>query len=162
MDKEERNPLRRDRYKVNIDEINKRRRKVYSEKRRHLEFANESSNANTAEVHPMLDKLPNCDQNIFSINVIPSSTNQHVFHASVLTSSDLRSVVANDDAIEHRLTESILPEYLVQLITGTDERSKEFQNMIQTYNNHFAFTTIGITCDNKYQRRDRGIYTVKV
>ncbi|KAG9145522.1 hypothetical protein Leryth_026157 [Lithospermum erythrorhizon] len=31
MDKEERNALRRDRYKANRDEINKRRRKVYSE-----------------------------------------------------------------------------------------------------------------------------------
>ncbi|GAA0142813.1 hypothetical protein LIER_03629 [Lithospermum erythrorhizon] len=176
MDKEERNALRRDRYKANRDEINKRRRKVNSEKRRHLEFANESSSANTVEVHPMLDKLPNCDQNISSINDIPSTTNQHVFHASVLTSSNLCSVVANDAAIEHRLTdwhiertfetvnnnscdprtlilpkvspckycgaykfyrdtdrmccaggqivlaESILPEYLVQLITGTDER----------------------------------------
>ncbi|KAG9130232.1 hypothetical protein Leryth_004292 [Lithospermum erythrorhizon] len=45
-----------------------------------------SSSANTTEVHPMLDKLPNCDQNISSINDIPSSANQHVFHASVLTS----------------------------------------------------------------------------
>ncbi|GAA0165809.1 hypothetical protein LIER_40060 [Lithospermum erythrorhizon] len=164
----------------------------------------------------MLDKLPNCDQNIPSINDIPSSANQHVFHASVLTSFDLRSVVANDAAIEHRLTdwhiertfetvnnnpcdprtlilpkvfpckycgaykfyretdrmccaggqivltESILPEHLVQLITSIDERSKEFQNMIRTYNNYFAFTTIGITCDDKYQRRDCEIYTVKV
>ncbi|GAA0167566.1 hypothetical protein LIER_40405 [Lithospermum erythrorhizon] len=52
--------------------------------------------------------------------------------------------------------------HLVQLINGTDERFKEFQNMIRTYDNHFAFTTIGITCDDKYQQRDHGIYTVKV
>ncbi|KAG9145521.1 hypothetical protein Leryth_026157 [Lithospermum erythrorhizon] len=68
MDKEERNALRRDRYKANRDEINKRRRKVYSEKRRHLEFANESSSANTVEVHPMLDKASH-DQ-ILTLSVV--------------------------------------------------------------------------------------------
>ncbi|GAA0166267.1 hypothetical protein LIER_40160 [Lithospermum erythrorhizon] len=63
---------------------------------------------------------------------------------------------------EIRLAESELHPYLVSLITGTDAKSKEFQNMIRTYNNHFAFTSIGICCDEKYQRRDHGIYTVRV
>ncbi|GAA0175869.1 hypothetical protein LIER_28965 [Lithospermum erythrorhizon] len=63
---------------------------------------------------------------------------------------------------EITLAESELPPYLVSLITGTSAKSKEFQNMIRTYNNHFAFTSIGISCDGRYQRRDRGIYTVKV
>ncbi|GAA0160852.1 hypothetical protein LIER_17309 [Lithospermum erythrorhizon] len=44
---------------------------------------------------------------------------------------------------EISLAESILPSYLVSLITRTDSKSKEFQNMIRTYNNHFAFTSIG-------------------
>ncbi|GAA0174231.1 hypothetical protein LIER_27670 [Lithospermum erythrorhizon] len=60
------------------------------------------------------------------------------------------------------LAESILPPYLVLLITRTDPKSKEFQSMIKTYNNHFAFTSIGISCDDKYQRRDHGVYTVRV
>ncbi|GAA0141748.1 hypothetical protein LIER_35451 [Lithospermum erythrorhizon] len=56
----------------------------------------------------------------------------------------------------------ILRPITVQLITGTDTRCKEFQNMIRTYNNHFAFTSIGISCDETLQKRDHGIYTVKV
>ncbi|GAA0172154.1 hypothetical protein LIER_43921 [Lithospermum erythrorhizon] len=63
---------------------------------------------------------------------------------------------------EIRLAESELHPYLVSLITDTDAKSKEFQNMIKTYNNHFPFTSIGISCDEKYQRRDHGIYTVRV
>ncbi|GAA0158473.1 hypothetical protein LIER_38660 [Lithospermum erythrorhizon] len=60
------------------------------------------------------------------------------------------------------LAESILPPYLVLLITGTYRKSKEIQNMIRTYNNHFAFTSIGISCDERYQHRDHGVYTVRV
>ncbi|GAA0153124.1 hypothetical protein LIER_11438 [Lithospermum erythrorhizon] len=60
------------------------------------------------------------------------------------------------------LAESTLPQYLVDLITGIDPKSKEFQNMIRTYNNHFAFTSIGMSCDENYQRRDHGVYTVRV
>ncbi|GAA0167896.1 hypothetical protein LIER_22734 [Lithospermum erythrorhizon] len=63
---------------------------------------------------------------------------------------------------EIALAESILPPYLVLLITGTDPKSKEFQSMIRTYNNHFVFTSIGISCYDKYQRRDHGVYTVRV
>ncbi|GAA0165206.1 hypothetical protein LIER_43707 [Lithospermum erythrorhizon] len=63
---------------------------------------------------------------------------------------------------EISLVEYVLPEYLVQLITRNDAKSKRFQNMIRTYNNHFAFTSIGMSCDEKYERRDHGIYTVKV
>ncbi|GAA0152381.1 hypothetical protein LIER_43172 [Lithospermum erythrorhizon] len=63
---------------------------------------------------------------------------------------------------EITLAESILPSYLVSLITGTDSKSREFQNMIPTYNNHFAFTSIGITGDEQYQLWDHGIYTVRV
>ncbi|GAA0167936.1 hypothetical protein LIER_22770 [Lithospermum erythrorhizon] len=60
------------------------------------------------------------------------------------------------------LSQAILPEYIVKLFTGTDQRSKEFCNMIRTYNNHFAYTFIGMHCDEQYQHRDHGIYTVKV
>ncbi|GAA0175778.1 hypothetical protein LIER_28889 [Lithospermum erythrorhizon] len=60
------------------------------------------------------------------------------------------------------LAESTLPLYLVQLITGVDAKLREFQNMIRTYNNHFAFTSIGISCDERYQHRDQGVYTVRV
>ncbi|GAA0155831.1 hypothetical protein LIER_38161 [Lithospermum erythrorhizon] len=34
--------------------------------------------------------------------------------------------------------------------------------MIRTYNNHFAFTSICISCDDIYQQRDHGVYTVRV
>ncbi|GAA0144618.1 hypothetical protein LIER_35975 [Lithospermum erythrorhizon] len=34
--------------------------------------------------------------------------------------------------------------------------------MIRTYNNPFAYTSIGMHCDEKYERRDHGIYIVKV
>ncbi|GAA0160149.1 hypothetical protein LIER_16768 [Lithospermum erythrorhizon] len=63
---------------------------------------------------------------------------------------------------EVMLSQTILPEYAVKLLTGTDQRSKEFRNMIRTYNNHFAYTSIGMHCDERYEYRDHGIYTVKV
>ncbi|GAA0167267.1 hypothetical protein LIER_22238 [Lithospermum erythrorhizon] len=34
--------------------------------------------------------------------------------------------------------------------------------MIRTYNNHFAFISIEIHCDETLQKRDHGIYTIKV
>ncbi|GAA0155432.1 hypothetical protein LIER_13162 [Lithospermum erythrorhizon] len=34
--------------------------------------------------------------------------------------------------------------------------------MIRTYNNHFAFTFIGMHCDETLQKRDHGIYNVRV
>ncbi|KAG9144083.1 hypothetical protein Leryth_013734, partial [Lithospermum erythrorhizon] len=60
------------------------------------------------------------------------------------------------------LVESILPDYIVWLITSTDTQAKNFQNMIRTYNNHFAFTSIGISCDENYEHKDHDIYTVRV
>ncbi|GAA0145965.1 hypothetical protein LIER_06029 [Lithospermum erythrorhizon] len=34
--------------------------------------------------------------------------------------------------------------------------------MIRTYNNHFVVTSIGISCDDKYQLKDHGVYIVRV
>ncbi|GAA0182863.1 hypothetical protein LIER_30445 [Lithospermum erythrorhizon] len=43
-----------------------------------------------------------------------------------------------------------------------DTKCKEFHNMIRTYNNHSAFTSIGMHCDETLQKTDHEIYTLRV
>ncbi|GAA0171902.1 hypothetical protein LIER_25835 [Lithospermum erythrorhizon] len=59
------------------------------------------------------------------------------------------------------LASFVLPDYLVSLVTGSDDTSKDFQAMIRTYNNHFAYSMMSIHYDPEYGRRNRGIYTVR-
>lgn len=59
------------------------------------------------------------------------------------------------------LASVVLPKYLVELLTLNDEASKDFHIMIRTYNNHFAYSTMSIHCDEKLEKRSRGIYTVR-
>ncbi|GAA0158040.1 hypothetical protein LIER_15165 [Lithospermum erythrorhizon] len=55
----------------------------------------------------------------------------------------------------------ILPEYLVSLLTEQGDDSKDFHTMLCTYNNHFAYSSMGIHCDAQLQQRKHGIYTVR-
>ncbi|KAL6579383.1 hypothetical protein OROMI_009599 [Orobanche minor] len=60
------------------------------------------------------------------------------------------------------LTPIVLPQYLVSLLTGDDDDPRDFRNMIHTYNNHFAFSSMSMHYDDQFQRRNNGVYTVRV
>lgn len=51
---------------------------------------------------------------------------------------------------------------LKNLYMKTDAESKHFQTYIRTYNNLFAFTSLGVTYDRDLAKENRGIYTFKV
>lgn len=51
---------------------------------------------------------------------------------------------------------------LQNLYFGEDEESLQFQTYIRTYNNLFAFTSLGAKYDKKLAKRDCGVYTFKV
>ncbi|XP_019230428.1 PREDICTED: uncharacterized protein LOC109211349 isoform X1 [Nicotiana attenuata] len=55
-----------------------------------------------------------------------------------------------------------LPNELSDLYTGNSEESKHFRTYIRTYNNMFAFTSLGVTNDKDLARRYHGIYTFRV
>ncbi|XP_009792308.2 uncharacterized protein LOC107799576 isoform X1 [Nicotiana tabacum] len=55
-----------------------------------------------------------------------------------------------------------MPPRLRNLYTGTCAKSKHFQTYIRTYNNLFAFTSLGATYDKDLAKRNRDIYTFRV
>ncbi|XP_031094289.1 uncharacterized protein LOC115998774 [Ipomoea triloba] len=56
-----------------------------------------------------------------------------------------------------------MPLVLKNLYTGVDDASKNFRTCVRTYNNTFAFTSLGIhQYDKNLCKRNKGIYTFKV
>ncbi|XP_031125091.1 uncharacterized protein LOC116027528 [Ipomoea triloba] len=56
-----------------------------------------------------------------------------------------------------------MPLVLKNLYTGIDDASKNFRTCVRTYNNTFAFTSLGIhQYDKNLCKRNKGIYTFKV
>ena len=60
------------------------------------------------------------------------------------------------------LTNNDLPDIMRQLLTSTSEEAKEFRTYIRTYNNQFAFTSLGVKSDTNFSKRNNGIYTFRV
>lgn len=61
-----------------------------------------------------------------------------------------------------KLTSHRMSTNLRNLYTRNDAESKHFQTYIQTYNNLFAFTSLGVNYDKDLAQRNHGIYTFKV
>ncbi|GER25267.1 replication protein A 70 kDa DNA-binding subunit B, partial [Striga asiatica] len=61
-----------------------------------------------------------------------------------------------------KLAHNPLPEILKTLLFSSTEESKLFRDCIRTINNQFAFTSLGVKCDNNLTRRDKGIYTFRI
>ncbi|XP_019246018.1 PREDICTED: uncharacterized protein LOC109225707 isoform X2 [Nicotiana attenuata] len=59
--------------------------------------------------------------------------------------------------ISHRM-----PAKLHNLYFENNEKSQHFRTYIRTYNNSFAFTSLGVNYDTDLARRNRGIYTFRV
>ncbi|GJY39409.1 hypothetical protein Tco_0425773 [Tanacetum coccineum] len=60
------------------------------------------------------------------------------------------------------LANNELPNDLKQLLTSTSEDAKAFRTYIRTYNNVFAFTSLGVKSDSSLTRRNKGVYTFRV
>nr|XP_043614227.1 uncharacterized protein LOC122586247 [Erigeron canadensis] len=60
------------------------------------------------------------------------------------------------------LANNKLPDILKQLLTSTSEEAKAFRIYIRTYNNLFAFTSLGVKSDTTLAKRNNGIYTFRV
>lgn len=60
------------------------------------------------------------------------------------------------------LTNSELPPIIRELLTETSEEAKTFRTYIRTYNNVFAFTSLGVKSDKDLNRRNKGVYTFRV
>ncbi|GJT32308.1 hypothetical protein Tco_0922727 [Tanacetum coccineum] len=60
------------------------------------------------------------------------------------------------------LSSNELPDSLKQLLTSTSEEAKTFRTYIRTYNNLFAFTSLGVRADANLSKRNNGIYTFRV
>ncbi|XP_027077088.2 uncharacterized protein [Coffea arabica] len=63
---------------------------------------------------------------------------------------------------EIHLAETQMPEKLVQLYKANTPEAREFQLCIRSYNNMFAFTSLGVHYDKNFSRRNNGIYTFRV
>ena len=63
---------------------------------------------------------------------------------------------------EIHLTETQMPEKLVQLCRANTPEAREFRLCIRSYNNTFAFTSLGVHYDKNLSRRNNGIYTFRV
>jgi len=55
-----------------------------------------------------------------------------------------------------------LPSDLQNLYLQNNEKSKLFRTYIRTYNNMFAFTSLGVNYDKNLAKRNKGIYTFRV
>lgn len=54
-----------------------------------------------------------------------------------------------------------IPVELKNLYLKNNEKSKFFQTYIRTYNNMFAFTSLGVNYDKDLAKRNKGIYTFR-
>lgn len=63
---------------------------------------------------------------------------------------------------EINLLPSEMPYELAQMYLSNTEDAKEFRNCVRSYNNMFAFTSMGVHCDKKFAKRNSGIYTFRV
>ncbi|CAI9109037.1 OLC1v1008774C1 [Oldenlandia corymbosa var. corymbosa] len=54
-----------------------------------------------------------------------------------------------------------MPYALRRLFIGLDEESVEFRKNIRSYNNNFAFTSLGVTYDRDLTMNTRGMYTFR-
>nr|XP_033510088.1 uncharacterized protein LOC117274828 [Nicotiana tomentosiformis] len=61
-----------------------------------------------------------------------------------------------------KLTSHQIPVKLHNLYLGNSVASKHFRTYIRTYNNLFAFTSLGIKYDKDLAKRNSGIYTFRV
>ncbi|XP_070028974.1 uncharacterized protein [Nicotiana sylvestris] len=61
-----------------------------------------------------------------------------------------------------RLTSHKMPTELSELYFRNTEGSENFRTYIRTYNNMFAFTSLGVKYDKELARRNCGIYTFRV
>ncbi|WMV15707.1 hypothetical protein MTR67_009092 [Solanum verrucosum] len=61
-----------------------------------------------------------------------------------------------------QLTSHEIPIELKNLYLKNTELSKHFRIYIRTYNNIFAFTSLGVTYDKELAKRNNGIYTFRV
>lgn len=55
-----------------------------------------------------------------------------------------------------------MPLELRNLFLGNTKESKHFRTYSRTYNNMFAFTSLGVNYDRNLAKRNRGIYTFRV
>lgn len=60
------------------------------------------------------------------------------------------------------LANNKLPSIIRYLLTSKSDEAKTFRICIRTYNNHLAFTSLGVKCDKNLAKRNNGIYTFKV
>ena len=63
---------------------------------------------------------------------------------------------------EIRLAETKMPNKLLQLCRGSSPEAIEFRQCIRSYNNMFAFTSLGVHYDRELSKRNKGIYTFRV
>lgn len=61
-----------------------------------------------------------------------------------------------------KLTSHQMPTKLRNLFLGNIVESKHFRTYIRTYNNLFAFTSLGVKYDKDLAKRNSGIYTFRV
>nr|XP_016476505.1 PREDICTED: uncharacterized protein LOC107798065 isoform X4 [Nicotiana tabacum]XP_016476506.1 PREDICTED: uncharacterized protein LOC107798065 isoform X4 [Nicotiana tabacum] len=61
-----------------------------------------------------------------------------------------------------KLTSHKMPTELRNLFLGTSEESDHFRTYVRTYNNMFAFTSLGVKYDRDLAKRNHGIYTFRV
>ncbi|KAJ9552743.1 hypothetical protein OSB04_016788 [Centaurea solstitialis] len=60
------------------------------------------------------------------------------------------------------LSTNELPALMRDLLTSTSKEAESFRTFIKTYNNHFAFTSLGVKADTNLNKRNKGIYTFRV
>ncbi|XP_071925101.1 uncharacterized protein [Coffea arabica] len=63
---------------------------------------------------------------------------------------------------EIKLAPTKMPDRLVQLYKANTPESKEFRQCVRSYNNMFAFTSLGVHYDKDLSKRNDGIYTFRV
>ncbi|XP_071930166.1 uncharacterized protein [Coffea arabica] len=63
---------------------------------------------------------------------------------------------------EIRLAPTKMADKLVQLYKANTPESKEFRQCIRSYNNMFAFTSLGVHYNKELSKRNHGIYTFRV
>ncbi|XP_060172619.1 uncharacterized protein LOC132603531 [Lycium barbarum] len=61
-----------------------------------------------------------------------------------------------------KLVSHQLPPELKSFYYGNSDKSNHFRTYIRTYNNMFAFTSLGVKYDKELAQRTQGIYTFKV
>ncbi|KAJ9568235.1 hypothetical protein OSB04_004201 [Centaurea solstitialis] len=110
------------------------------------------------------DQLKQTGRSLLELLPLTSDILPQVKDCSYCYATKFHSETSNFCCLDGRivLVNNELPFIMTDLLTSMSDEAKKFRTLIRTYNNLFAFTSLGVKSDCSFSKRNKGIYTFRV